>query len=932
MGNPGTQIISRKALTDAATPPYMVAVDTAIQQAADEKDRGQRLKKFEHALQLLEGSLGTKKRELHDCLALAECHWELTQPQKAIEFLKEAIQLAPKDARPYALLGRYLMYKGLRDQALNFLDRAIQLDPDDAATRKLRERAALNKKKQYTVVVNANDLQNLGKNKAGGEVAKKKAEATRMIQIGQVAAGTAELERAAHGEGNQFDGALSALFGADVLGADTSILKPDEKKGAGIVIVRAFIAFSFIAVLGLVTGVAFELFGPSGPPGAEDALAALLLKDTTSSLELAASKAEDKGDKALAEAAVAHALLVADHGAGTDRVESVGFMLEGADDEVRTSPQALAARVLIQWHPDAPEDAALDDILKEANEVDEKKNDPWLVMARAERALQQGKDDKAFSLLHRAALGKKGLPRALHRLAREYAQRGQFGPAMSQLERLWQSYPDHTGSLATGALVAALLAHQEDAKKAQKEATDLEKKIAEQLDGDNIEPYDAAAAAITLSALAQARGDEETRGPLMGLAIGSSSSGPVTKSPALLAEVTQLQILDFDPDAAEKLFKKNEDMVDVNVALQRNLTRARVLAGIGDKLRELRVNSSRRAISAEALEVPGGSLVPDFRRFPVPLSPRFDARYFPESAIERALAGGGSAAITRKKLDGVAGIKLAEIALADGAPDDALERLDEVRDGADDSPEFHLTEALVRSAKNDPRRARKAIEEALNIAPDEPRILVAAARIQLSTGDAKSALRSIRDLKKEGYTSPSALSVAARAHIAQGDVDKAREAIEEGKKLSGGDPELLAGLIVVEHGAGNLEAAQEAATSLYKSAPEAAQALGQQNAVVAAYVLDAMARRGRKKSAVEELEVLVERASDTLIAQYFLGTWQVSTGDKTAGKSRLEKVARREEGTAAAAAKKALGIGGDDEGGGGANDDKRKKRRRRRRR
>ncbi len=66
MGNPGTQIISRKALTDAATPPYMVAVDTAIQQAADEKDRGQRLKKFEHALQLLEGSLGTKKRELHD--------------------------------------------------------------------------------------------------------------------------------------------------------------------------------------------------------------------------------------------------------------------------------------------------------------------------------------------------------------------------------------------------------------------------------------------------------------------------------------------------------------------------------------------------------------------------------------------------------------------------------------------------------------------------------------------------------------------------------------------------------------------------------------------------------------------------------------------------------------------------------------------------
>ena len=84
-------------------------------------------------------------------LLKAETHWELVQPVDAIGALKLAIQKNPRHAGAYALLGKYLLNKGLPEQALNFLDRAIALDPSLTAAKRIRNRAERQKQKNTRV-------------------------------------------------------------------------------------------------------------------------------------------------------------------------------------------------------------------------------------------------------------------------------------------------------------------------------------------------------------------------------------------------------------------------------------------------------------------------------------------------------------------------------------------------------------------------------------------------------------------------------------------------------------------------------------------------------------------------------------------------------------------------------------------------------------
>ncbi len=89
----------------------------------------------------------TKSFEMN--LFIAELSWHMERPDEAIEELRHILSVAPKDYRGYALLGRYLLYAGLTDQALNFLDRAIELSPGQDDVRRLRERGLRRKKKAY---------------------------------------------------------------------------------------------------------------------------------------------------------------------------------------------------------------------------------------------------------------------------------------------------------------------------------------------------------------------------------------------------------------------------------------------------------------------------------------------------------------------------------------------------------------------------------------------------------------------------------------------------------------------------------------------------------------------------------------------------------------------------------------------------------------
>jgi tetratricopeptide (TPR) repeat protein len=269
---PGTQVVPRKKLAGSGAPPYVAEAEALLEK-----------REFAAALAVLEQGAKDGPKPIEALLAFAEAHWELVHPKESIDFLKEAIQKAPKDARPFAQLGRYLLYKGLRDQAMNFLDRAIALDPNDPETKKLRERAALNKKKAYTVVANAADFTAaLGEKKPQGATRMHKKEATRFLSVDPAKAAE-ELAKAESGAAEEMDRALAALLGADLLGVDAKLLKPEAATSSAGGTVRTVIAFVVVALSGLlVGGLAFH-FGPKGGVDPDD-VPALVARDTLTSL------------------------------------------------------------------------------------------------------------------------------------------------------------------------------------------------------------------------------------------------------------------------------------------------------------------------------------------------------------------------------------------------------------------------------------------------------------------------------------------------------------------------------------------------------------------------------------------------------------------------------------------------------------------------
>lgn len=938
MVSQGTQVFSRKQIGLAGLPDYVREAEGLVEKATAEKDRGTRNALFEKALAVVKAGVGQNKRAIHDCLLMAECTWELVRPQESIESLKEAIQLAPKDARPYALLGRYLVYKGLRDQALNFLDRAIQLDPDDQATRKLRERAVLQKKKQYTVVVNTADVASLAPQKKDNQQLQKKAEATRLLNLGQIKEAAAELQEAGHGADNALDAALNALLGGSLTEADVSILLPEAPPTRAGGIVRAIIGFTFVIVVGLAFGLVGKHFMPKGEASGGASVAALILSDRTSALLDAATKADEATeDPALTvHGAAAHALLYLEHAGEVSHRESAIAALEASSDDAKKLPPALFARALLSTLPEASEDASLDDDIAAAIKASPEPS-TFLALAKGERLRHAGETEGAVDEWRKAAFAAEPSMRALHLLARREAAAGHTGSARKLIERLWTTTPHHGPSLATAALIAgmgdAFVAtpsteaeakptdgakdeKNDDAKKDEPKKDDEKKdasgaasvsvpgvddallqKITEIVEGDAIAAVDAAAPAIVLALLALARGDAASRDKLLSIAIGSSSSGPVTTNPLLLDGVTMVRILDFDAKGAMSLLDKNSGLVDVTVLLQRNVTRATVLNGIADELRAIRLAATKTSIAAGAINLPAGRVVVDMGRTLLPVSPDYDTRYFPETAIQAVLEQKDlSPSVAKRAFTTVAQIKLAQIALAKEDTAKAIDHLSRAESIAGSNPEFHLMSAIVAAADRNKAGARDAIEEALDIAPDEPKILVAAARIQLQGGDAVAALKALNKLKDEGYVSPTGLALTARALAKKNDLEGARKAIADARAITDDDVEVYVAEIHVEDSIGEAERALAAAAAAAQVSSTRARALVQSDTVAAPYLLHALAKGREGSAAVEKLKEMSEKKRLGAAPIYALGLLL------------LDDAKTKAEGTALL--KRAVGVGG----------------------
>lgn len=847
MARPGTQLVNRKALASASTPPYIKEVEalleSALQKSADAKSKEQKrtikIPDLEKALGILNENAGTGQPNVEHLLALAEVNWELENAKESIAFLKEAIQLAPKDARPYGLLGRYLLNKGLRDQAMNFLDRAIQLDPDDHASRRLRDRAARQANKSYTVVVNAADLA-AGAAPADAKAkapAKKRAEATRLLDVDALKAG-AVLEEADVQLQNEVDAALAALLGVSMTKADVSILEgQSKKKGAGGVL-RAGCAFIVLAMMGLALGgVAWQLrprtetrFGTPVQQALGDA--------TAEGLDKFMKDAKAGAIKPTPEQlALAHAFLYADHGGDLlqydDTVEALfppaGRTPRSVSEEGLKSPEALLSRALVQAGTPRPKDATLDADLEAAPTPPGIFEQSWLQMARAERAFQRNQIDRAIDLLDDVALKKNAPPRAIVELARAYALKGEVDVAQGLLEHLWRTFPNHAPSLSLGVALAVDLLVKDRPKDAEDipPQTPLEKRIIEAFEGKKIEGRDAAQIALVIAATHAARGDdkedsaqpnEKVIGKMM-----TRVNVPATEDPALLSHLVELYLLRVQPPKAQALLVSGARLENRKVDLIINKVRAKLLGDLPQKALITLRAFTKSDIESGRLQLPGGALELSPRNRPFPYTPTFDPRYFPEREISNAIdVSDPIPNVVDNLLKNVADLKLVEILLLREERDKA-EREENlaaaekklqavVENRGDNNPRYYLFKAQLLRAQGNKSGAREAIEDALNIESRDPRILVAAARIQFENGDTRAGLKSLGMLEDEKFKSPTALLLRAQA-LRKGD-DKARQLLRQAADLAPGNVALMRELIALDIDAGDFDSASKLAIKL----------------------------------------------------------------------------------------------------------------------
>lgn len=863
-------------------------------------------------------------KSVEGLLGLAEAYWDdpdtkSRDPKRSIEFLKEAIQLAPKDARPYALLGRYLLSKGLRDQALNFLDRAIQLDPQDGASRRLRDRASLQKKKAYTVVVNAKDFavqKGGGPNEIpappaapNGSVQQQKREATRFLQIDPARA-AAELEKAEQTVESEMDAALAALLGADLVRADMSILKGAALRRGGNIL-RTFVAFVVVVIAGVGFGSMLQRVAP-GRGASSGGVPALVGQDTPSSLTKAIDRSsleEDEGGEAWS--ALAHALLLVEHGADEGHLQSVEDAIAAASGPERRSPPALLARALIATRPLAESDDELEADLEATAGDKKQQDDPYLLMALAERARTEGKSAEALDLLSRAGLAQDAPPRATHQLARAFAASGDVALAATLYERLAKVHPEYTPALASAvAIDAALLARSggsRSKKRADKDEDDRDdddkderdddkdtsrqklssrpavKRALAALDRPGIDPADAAPVALMIAAVAAVTGETELHGRM----IQRAQEGDVEERfPGLLSRLAQLILLDLgDYTKAETMLSDGLRTFPGEVRLLVDRTRARVGRGLsGDRVRVLRTNAER-GLDEDGLLFPVGRLQLDWKERYLPVRPLFDSQIFPEDAIRSALdIRGLTAQAAERRLDVVANLKLAQLSLAQGDVEAANDRVTLARKEAGSDPEVHLTDALVQAKSGNAVRAREAIEEALRVAPDDPRILVAAARLQVEGGDMNAARRSLARVADEGFLSPAAVAIQARIAVKERRYDEARTMLAQARKMAPADVSVLLATLSLEHDTGDFDAALAVAKDLRPALRDAAERFADSDLVTAAYLAWADAEAGDVEDAKEDLGEMLDVRAGFAEGHYMLG--RVLEGNREKDRAR----------------------------------------------
>jgi Flp pilus assembly protein TadD len=676
----------------------------------------------------------------------------------------------------------------------------------------------------------------------------------------------------------------------------------------GLILVFAF---------GLVVGgvVAFAL--PSAALLPADRQSAALAKDTAPALDVAAAFGDDSDASLHAAAALADALLVADHGGGATELKRADSLLRTTLSFVRIAPEALYARAILKRY--GVDDNALGEDLEKRAE--ERAHDPWWLLAKSARLFDEGKREDATALAQRAAFGEGlsggGAPaQAQVMLARLAFAHGDFADTAAVASRIAKTAPDDAGGLVIGALAAAIVDAQ-DGDSPEKRAIKL-KRIkqragdAARRDGppkpgqvkrdddeallatwrtpeedraleklDKLDERDAAVIALALEAVAVVRGDDDLASSLKRRVLSLGG-----KSAVLAARQAELSVLAGDVASAEEVLASALEKNPREPSLLLAQARAHALGALSDDEIKLRASSfTSKRIAPDGIALAFGKLAFDAWAPSVPFVAEPDPSVSPEAAFATSMR----APVDKlpQKLDAAVLAWKGESALLRGDVAGATAASAAAREKAASDPDVLFLDARIKVQQGDRGAATDAIEAALAQAPDDPHALLTAAKLHYANEAFIPAKKAITKLRALGFKSPAALALDAMIDARRGDERAAQAALSEAQTFGADDVEVLRATVLLLRDGPDLEAVRKAATRLLH-----VDHLRASDPILRSWEADAAAREGDTLRAQTVLGDVLTARPNLADAWLLLGSIQAGTDPTTAALSFAKAIER----------------------------------------
>ncbi|MEW5852042.1 MAG: tetratricopeptide repeat protein [Myxococcota bacterium] len=802
-------------------------------------------KAWAEAQKIAEDGLKQNPNNLEGLLYLAEAHWEQVNAKEAVDNLKKAIQVAPKDSRPYALLGRYLLLKGLREQAVKFLEQAVALNPDDAESRKQLDRTRNLIKRGYKKVEAA----------PGAVVSQEaKKEATRMVSLEQVKAGALDAPAAGAATAEpalgqvDLDKALQSLLSAGVLPLDVNQAKQGQtSSGAGLRIASTIVVFSFAVLAGVPAGFLVHKKLSASKTGTPLQRAYALLREDAPSSYVQAADILDKVNSGSPEfeaaqplMALALAVRAADLGGGDYFRESAERALNAVGEEgspgLRTAA-ALLARHLVASHG-GKKDAALEEDLKKA--LEEHPEDAWLDVVVGRMAEDKGDDAAAAEAYRKAHRKDPTLPLALHSLARAHARLGDEKEARALAERLVKLSPNH----GPGVILGLFTSHADDTARAT-----FEKAAQSLLDSKATHPDMAARVAMGLALSAYLRGQEDKAGPFL-----ERAASMTDEVPQALAEVARVRLAMGDVDKALSLFQKAAEKEEAEVAFHKDVVRASAAAARGQEwVREVKAQFKAKS-EFPVLRLPFGNVVVRPGAI-TPWETLLHARYFPEGEIAAALdVPDLSPRAAMLRLRAVGAVVRADALVMQGKAREAKDELQKALEEAKKDAALMLALARAEAAAGDRTDALKHIKDAMDLNPQDPAAHLLQARVMLDDGDVAGAMKALQALDNAGFESPRASALKARALAQKGQSAAAEKELKKAAELDPTDPDVAVGAGAAAVASGDWESALRSYTGLARATPEKLPEMAKADPKAAGVIGKALYDAGQKEQGLKVLK------------------------------------------------------------------------------